>query len=80
MQSPEDPSGRPITEYRTINERSVHHSGSFIWVHAFFRAGREAPVRTDPFPSLERRSMLKAIVVVVVLVLDCSGGSPVARG
>jgi hypothetical protein len=52
MQRPEDPSGRPITEYRTINEPLVPFTtaGSFVWVHAFSRVGRDAPVRTEPLP------------------------------
>jgi hypothetical protein len=59
----------------SLNEPLVPftQSGSFVWAHAFSRVGREAPVRTEPLPTaLERRSMLRAIllVVVVVVVLD----------
>src|SRR5271156_1502995 len=46
------------------------------------RTARETPVRTEPLPtSLERRSKLKAIllVVVVVLVLDLLWGNRSAR-
>jgi hypothetical protein len=52
-QSTEDAGGRPITEYRTINEPLVPftHSGSFVWVHAFSRVVRETPVRTEPLPT-----------------------------
>jgi hypothetical protein len=50
--APEDPNGRPITEYRTINEQLVGctTAGHFVWGHAFSRIGREAPVRTEPLP------------------------------
>jgi hypothetical protein len=57
MQRPEGPSGRHITEipnhHRTA--RSVRHSGSIVWVHAFSKAGREARVRTEPLPTIRVR-------------------------
>jgi hypothetical protein len=42
-----------------------------VWVHAFSRVGREAPGSDGASPyRLEHRSMLRAILLVVVLVLD----------
>jgi hypothetical protein len=55
--------------------RSVLHSWSFVWVHAFPRVGREAPVRTEPRPTaLSDALCLEQILLVVVVVLDSLPG------
>jgi hypothetical protein len=51
-----------------------------VGVHASSAGGREAPVRTEPLPTaLKRRSMLRPILLVVV-VLDLLWGGPWQRG
>jgi hypothetical protein len=40
------------SQRQTHHARSVHHSGSFVWVHPFARVARETPVRTEPFPTI----------------------------
>jgi hypothetical protein len=50
---------------------SVHHSGSSVWVHAFSRVGREAPVRTEPRPT--------ALSVALRLEQSFSSSSPFSR-
>ena len=40
----------PHHGYLSLNEPLVA-LGSFVWVHAFSRVGREAPVRTEPRPT-----------------------------
>jgi hypothetical protein len=78
MQRPEDPSGSLIREYRTINEPLVLF-GLFVWVHAFSegRPGSPGSDGASPYRP-ERRSLLRGIVlvVVVVLVLDSLCGNP----
>jgi hypothetical protein len=51
MQRPEDPGVSLITKCGTINEPVVP-LGPFVWVNAFSKIGREAPVRTEPLPTL----------------------------
>jgi hypothetical protein len=48
-QSPEGSSGRSVTEYRTMNDRAGHLCGFM----PFSRIGREAPVRTEPLPTIQ---------------------------
>jgi hypothetical protein len=51
MQRPERSQADPITESPTINEPFVP-LGSLFWVDAFSKVGREAPVRTEPLPTI----------------------------
>jgi hypothetical protein len=68
---------------KMVGTRTLHHSGSFVWVHAFSRVGRESPVRTEPLPTaLSIAQCLEQIllVLVVVLVLGLLWVSTAARG
>jgi hypothetical protein len=85
MQSPEDPGVRPITEYRTINEPLVPFTtaGHFALGSRVFQGWPGSPGSDGASPyHLERRFMLRIIllVIVVVLVLDSPGGQTLPRG
>jgi hypothetical protein len=77
MQSPEDLSGRPITEYRTIMNRSFRSPQRVICLGSCVFQGRPGtPVWTQPLPTALSVALCleQILLVVVILVLDLLRG------